>query len=91
MGVAKKELQHLVWKRETRATSWSQTWEGSSPVSVWWPDLDPWGSARAQPERTRGVQEGYGEGLSVGLREVLANCLTTQVGKARLGSAVFSG
>lgn len=26
--------------RENRAAFWSQTWEGSSPVSIWWLALD---------------------------------------------------
>jgi len=33
-----------------------------------------------------GVRGGHGEGLSVGLKEILANCPATQEGKAGLGS-----
>lgn len=35
------------------APSWSQTWEGSSLGSVWWPGLAPWGSAVHSPKKTK--------------------------------------
>ena len=37
-----RQLHYLAQKSETRTPSWSQTWEGCSPASVWWPSLDPW-------------------------------------------------
>lgn len=36
--------------KQTGASSWSQTRGESSPASVWWPGLGPWGAGRAQPE-----------------------------------------
>lgn len=38
-----KMLEYLTKNMETGTPSWSQAWEGSSPASIWWLGLGPWG------------------------------------------------
>lgn len=65
------ETCHLTWTKETSAPSWSQTWEGISLVSVWWPGLDPWGPDWHSQKKLHGTAAMWGSppaerGISVG-------------------------
>lgn len=62
-------LEFLARNRETGALTWSQAWKGSSPVSIWWLGVGPWGSVgrsrrnymELPPSKSTTCREGHQE------------------------------
>lgn len=50
-----KELQHLAQKRETWPPPGARPGGGSSQMSIWWPGLDQWETARLTPKEPYGA------------------------------------